>query len=247
MRCLRRPTPPCTYRRFEDIPPVIVNSLLFIENREILDADTPYRNPSVEWPRLAGAVFDVGLNLVYPAHRISGGSTLATQIEKMRYSPGGATASAGEKIRQMVSASLRAYGHGEETMEARKRIVGDYLNGLPLAATAGHGEVHGLGDGLWAWYGADFDAVNQSACPARAGVRRRLRAAGTRLPAGAQPAAGGQQSGGVPGEGSSRIGGSHGHLSAGAGQGRRDPGAVERAVPCGSARWCCGKRLLRPL
>ena len=156
------PYPARTYQRFEDIPPVIVNSLLFIENREILDADTPYRNPSVEWPRLAGAVFDVGLNLVYPAHRISGGSTLATQIEKMRYSPGGATSSAGEKIRQMVSASLRAYGHGEETLEARRRIVGDYLNGLPLAATAGHGEVHGLGDGLWAWYGADFDAVNRA-------------------------------------------------------------------------------------
>ena len=156
------PYPARTYQRFEDIPPAIVNTLLFIENREILDADTPYRNPSVEWPRLAGAVFDVGLNLVYPPHRISGGSTLATQIEKMRYSPGGATASAGEKIRQMVSASLRAYHHGEETMEARKRIVGDYLNGLPLAATAGHGEVHGLGDGLWAWYGADFDAVNQA-------------------------------------------------------------------------------------
>ncbi len=159
------PYPALTYPRFEDIPPAIVNTLLFIENREILDADTPYRNPSVEWPRLAGAVFDVGLNLVYPPHRISGGSTLATQIEKMRYSPGGATASAGEKVRQMVSASLRAYHHGEETMEARKRIVGDYLNGLPLAATAGHGEVHGLGDGLWAWYGADFDAVNRSLSP----------------------------------------------------------------------------------
>lgn len=157
--------PAYTYHRFEDIPPVVVRTLLFIENREILDADTPYRNPSVEWPRLAGAVFDVGVNFIYPAHRISGGSTLATQIEKTRYSPGGATGSAREKVRQMVSASLRAYHRGEETMEARKRIVADYLNGLPLAAAAGHGEVHGLGDGLWAWYGADFAAVNQLLSP----------------------------------------------------------------------------------
>ena len=157
--------PAYTYHRFEDIPPVIVRTLLFIENREVLDADTPYRNPSVEWPRLAGAVFDVGVNLVYPAHRISGGSTLATQIEKTRYSPGGATGSAREKVRQMVSASLRAYRRGEETMDARKRIVADYLNGLPLAATVGHGEVHGLGDGLWSWYGAEFAAVNQSLSP----------------------------------------------------------------------------------
>ncbi len=149
------------YQKFEDIPPVLVRTLLFIENREMLDGDHPYLNPSIEWPRLAGAVLDLGMNAVRHGHRISGGSTLATQIEKLRYSPGGRTSSVFEKLRQMASASLRAYQDGEQTMEARKRIVRDYCNALPLAAMPGYGEVRGLGDGLWVWYGDDFKSVNR--------------------------------------------------------------------------------------
>ncbi|HEX9887328.1 MAG TPA: hypothetical protein VGA70_12610, partial [Longimicrobiales bacterium] len=49
---------------------------------------------------------------------------------------------------------------GPETMEARRRIVTDNLNSVPLAAIDGYGEVNGLGNGLWAWYGLDFDEVN---------------------------------------------------------------------------------------
>jgi len=43
----------------------------------------------------------------------------------------------------------------------RRQIALAYLNSMPLAATAKLGEVHGLGDGLAAWFGADFNAVNQ--------------------------------------------------------------------------------------
>ncbi len=32
----------------------------------------------------------------------------------------------------------------------------DYLNSTPLARRIGFGEVIGLGDGLWAWYGTDL-------------------------------------------------------------------------------------------
>ncbi len=32
---------------------------------------------------------------------------------------------------------------------------------MPLAAVPGSGEVHGLGDALWAWFGADFAATNR--------------------------------------------------------------------------------------
>jgi membrane peptidoglycan carboxypeptidase len=155
------PHPGRAYARFEDIPPVVVQSLLFIENRAILDAGSPHQNPAVEWSRLAGAVLDLGISAVDHNHKVSGGSTLATQMEKIRYSPEGRTASVGEKLRQMVSASLRAYQDGEDTVAARRNIVRDYINSLPLAASAGYGEVSGLGDGLWAWYGADFAAVNQ--------------------------------------------------------------------------------------
>jgi len=37
------------YTRFEDIPPVIVDTLLFIENRTLLDTVEPHQNPALEW------------------------------------------------------------------------------------------------------------------------------------------------------------------------------------------------------
>ena len=54
------------------------------------------------------------------------------------------------------SASLRAYLDGPETGAARRRIVVDYLNSTPLSARPGIGEINGLGDGLWAWFGSDL-------------------------------------------------------------------------------------------
>jgi membrane peptidoglycan carboxypeptidase len=89
-----------------------------------------------------------------------GGSTLATQIEKYRHSPGGRTSSVSEKLRQMATASLRAYMNGQDTLATRQQIVVDYLNTMPLSATPELGEVFGLGDGLWAWYGVPLDAVS---------------------------------------------------------------------------------------
>ncbi|HNE41642.1 MAG TPA: transglycosylase domain-containing protein [Rhodocyclaceae bacterium] len=150
------------YDRFEAIPPVVVSSLLFIENRELLDSDHPQRNPAVEWDRFGRAVIGQAVRAVDPegASR-AGGSTLATQIEKFRHSPGGRTHGAREKLRQMASASLRAYAGGEDTLEVRRRIVVDFVNSVPLGAVPGVGEVNGLGDGLWAWYGREFSEANR--------------------------------------------------------------------------------------
>jgi membrane peptidoglycan carboxypeptidase len=150
------------YQRFEAIPPLVVETLLFIENRQLLDAENPTRNPAVEWTRLGRAVMSQAVRLVDASHDVPGGSTLATQIEKYRHSPEGITGSAAEKLKQMFSASLRAYRDGEDTLPARRQIVVDYLNTVPLSALAGYGEVNGLGDGLWVWYGADFDAANRA-------------------------------------------------------------------------------------
>jgi len=80
------------YPAFDQIPPLVVKSLLYVENRDLLD-DAPLTNPAIEWQRLAKAVVDVSLNAVYPAHPISGGSTLATQLEKVRHSASGRTSS----------------------------------------------------------------------------------------------------------------------------------------------------------
>lgn len=156
------------YPTFASIPPVVVNSLLFIENRDLLDPRQPLANPAVDWPRFLKAAVSQVAKLVGLPGQSAGGSTLATQLEKYRHSPDGLTQSGGEKIRQMVSASVRAYQPGPQTLEARRRVVRDYLNSVPLSAVPGHGEVHGMAEGLRVWYGADFDRTNQLlASPAR--------------------------------------------------------------------------------
>jgi membrane peptidoglycan carboxypeptidase len=155
------PYPTRVFRSFSDIPPLIVQMLLFVENRTLLDEQRPMMNPAVEWSRLGKAVTEKAAQLIYPERSSSGGSTLATQLEKFRHSESGITDSVEEKIIQMVSAALRAYRDGENTIEARRRIVLDYLNSIPLSALPGYGEVHGLGDGLWAWYGTDFDLMRR--------------------------------------------------------------------------------------
>ena len=149
------------YTSFDEIPPVLVNALLYVENRNLLEPGHEKRNPAVDWGRLSRAALGHTLRGFGLEGDRSGGSTLATQIEKFRHSPGGRTRDADDKLRQMLSASLRAYQDGEDTLAARQRIVLTYLNSVPLAGLAGYGEVNGLGDGLWAWYGRDFDEANR--------------------------------------------------------------------------------------
>ncbi|QYF94257.1 transglycosylase domain-containing protein [Massilia sp. PAMC28688] len=151
------------YASFAETPALLVKSLLFIENRELLDTKYPKRNPAVEWDRFSKAVFDKSLQMFIPGEdrRSAGGSTLATQIEKYRHSPDGRTSSLSEKLRQMASATLRAYQYGEDTTMARRQIVVDYLNTVPLSAKSGYGEVNGIGDGMWVWYGRDFASMNK--------------------------------------------------------------------------------------
>ena len=151
--------PEHVYPTYSDIPPLIVETLLFIENRQMLNADRPYRNPAVEWDRLTKALLDYGIHIINREHPVIGGSTLATQLEKLRHSPGGRTHSPVEKLRQMTAATLSAYQNGPSTLETQRKIVRDYVNSIPLAAQPGYGDVQGLGDGLWAWYGTDFAAV----------------------------------------------------------------------------------------
>ncbi|HWT69196.1 MAG TPA: transglycosylase domain-containing protein [Pseudomonas sp.] len=149
------------YSSFESIPPVVVSSLLFIENRFLLDPRQPLANPAVDWPRFGMAAYTQVAKMLHLPGQSAGGSTLATQLEKYRHSPDGLTVSGGEKIRQMISASVRAYQDGPETLKARQNVVRDYLNSVPLSAVPGHGEVHGMAEGLRVWYGADFNQANE--------------------------------------------------------------------------------------
>ena len=153
--------PARVYDRFESIPPVLVDALLFIEDRNLLDARAPERNPAIDWTRFGHALLSQSLRIFYKHEPSAGGSTLATQIEKFRHSPGGRTGSPAEKLRQIASASLRAYLGGPQTLAARQQIVVHYMNAVPLAAVPGIGEISGLGDGLADWYGRDFDQINR--------------------------------------------------------------------------------------
>ena len=175
--------PERVYPTYSSIPPVIIQTLLFIENRHMLDAKHPTRNPAVEWNRLGKAVLDYSLHKVDSKYQVVGGSTLATQLEKLRHSPRGRTNSPIDKLRQMTSASLVAYEDGRSTLHAQKDIIRDYINSIPLAASPGYGDVEGLGDGLWAWYGVDVsqvDALLQAPEASLSAKQMRMRARGYR-------------------------------------------------------------------
>ena len=154
------------YRRFDEIPGLVVRTLLFVEDRHLLDNDYPRQNPAIDWKRFSRALLGRIAGLVDSHLRQGGASTLATQIEKFRHSPDGVTQDTGEKLRQMSMASLRAYQGGPYTEAARRQIVVTYLNSTPLGSRSDYGEVIGIGDGLWEWYGTEFRIMNGVLSPA---------------------------------------------------------------------------------
>jgi membrane peptidoglycan carboxypeptidase len=153
--------PSAVYRRFEEIPPLLIDTLRFIEDRDLLNPKDPYRNPALEWRRFAWAVAGRVGGIVNPHLRRGGASTLATQIEKYRHSPDGRTESVSEKMRQIVTATARAYLDGFETITAQREIVTAYLDSTPLGSRPGYGEIVGFGDAMSAWFGVDLAEVNR--------------------------------------------------------------------------------------
>jgi len=149
-----------SFQSYAEIPKLLVKTLLFIENRELDNPPDARSNPVLEWNRLAKAVvLFTGSKIGLPVS-VEGGSTLVTQLEKYRYSKEGRTRSAFDKVRQLVSATLRVYRTGVDTRPVRQEIILDYLNTMPLSAAPAHGEVNGLGEGLRVWFGESL----QSAC-----------------------------------------------------------------------------------
>jgi membrane peptidoglycan carboxypeptidase len=153
--------PQRAYADFAAIPPLVVDSLLFIEDHDLLDPHDPRHNPAVEWSRFALAVGGRIAGLVDRRFRAGGASTLATQTEKFRHSPGGRTVGVGEKLRQMITASARTYRKGPDTTITRRQIVTAYLNSEPLASLPGYGEIIGVPEAVWLWYGTDLAEANR--------------------------------------------------------------------------------------
>lgn len=147
------------FRDYTDVPQIIVDSITFIEDRDLINPTSLRTNPVVNWPRFYKAAMLYGAEkLGFPVQR-EGGSTLATQLEKYRYSESGRTASVVDKLKQITAASLKVYSEGTDTRQVRREIVVDYLNTVPLAAVSGYGEVHGLLKGLEVWFGLGADQV----------------------------------------------------------------------------------------
>lgn len=150
------------YPDFEAIPPLLVDSLLYVENRDLMErGERPDSwNPTVDWPRLLNAAFGKARREVGLSGDASGGSTLATQIEKFRHSPGGnSNDNSIEKLRQLLTAALRYEISTMPPLEKRQKIITDYINGVPLAGYPGFGEVHGFYDGL-IWLNMNPDSVH---------------------------------------------------------------------------------------
>ena len=150
------------FENFEEIPDLAVKSLLTIENRELEEPFDSRTNPVVDWNRLAKAALLYAGNKLGLPLPVEGGSTLATQIEKYRHSYEGRTNSILAKLRQITDASLKVYQNGPDTREVRRQIILDYLNSIPLAAAPGYGEIHGVGNGLKAWFDLDLQDVRKA-------------------------------------------------------------------------------------
>jgi membrane peptidoglycan carboxypeptidase len=148
--------PQLIYPDFASIPPLVVASLCYIEDRDLLTPRDPRRNPAVDWDRFMLAVAGRIAGIIDHRFRDGGASTLATQTEKFLHSPDGRTPDVTEKLRQMVTASLRAYHGGPDTMAARRHIVTMYLDSEPLGSRPGFGEIIGVPEALWHWYGTDL-------------------------------------------------------------------------------------------
>lgn len=155
--------PKARYARLDEVPELVVQSLVFIEDRQVLDdAKATTLNPAVSWERLSKASLELLLDKILTSRNVPGGSTLATQLEKFRHSADGRTKSTSDKFQQMASATVRAYLLGRDTRAVREEIVLDYINEVPLGAIPNGGAVTGLGEGVKAWYGVELHEIDEA-------------------------------------------------------------------------------------
>ncbi len=147
------------FSSFQAIPPLLIKLLLHRENRGLLNYKSPFLNPAIEWDRFALALFSYVDEKFFSSSGGMGGSTLATQLIKFRHSSKGITGTPWDKLKQMAGASIWAYQKNPNTIEVRREIVKEYLNGMPLGAAPGYGEINGIGNGMWAWYGKTINRL----------------------------------------------------------------------------------------
>jgi membrane peptidoglycan carboxypeptidase len=145
------------YKSFDEVPPLLANSLAYVEDREVIAPGHPETwNPALNVPRLGKAFWDRLLT----GHS-SGGSTLVIQTIKNEFSAGAKTKNPHDKALQIAGASGDIYRDGTDTSKDGPRIMTDYLNKVDLAAHAGFGEIHGFPDAIEILFGTEFDEFNR--------------------------------------------------------------------------------------
>ena len=144
---------------------------MFIENRDLLDESRPQMNPAVDWVRFARAVLGRVGHLVSSDFDAPGGSTLATQIESSATPATASPTAAARSCARWPPPACAPTRTATETLPARRRLLLDYLNTVPLLGGARAWRVNGLGDGLWVWFAADFDAANRLLAAPRPAAR----------------------------------------------------------------------------
>ena len=161
--------PPSAYKSFDRDPARGGRLAALHREPRAPRPDATHLNPAVEWDRFAagGAQRSAGSRSAGTPTR-PGGSTLATQLEKLRHSPEGRTVGAARE------AEADVHGGGARVPRRPRE---------PALAPRGGGRLHQLrcrsrrcrgaarsracGDGLEAWFGPDFDAVNRLLLDAR--------------------------------------------------------------------------------
>ena len=151
--------PKYQYVSFNQIPEIMIKTLLFIEDHNALKKNK-YYNSVININRLSKAITLAILNKIGINMKQFGASTLATQLIKFKHSNKGRTNSLRDKYIQMFSASLLVYLKSRDTIEARKNIILNYINNVPLGSFPGIGEIFGIGDGLNIWFGSNFEKEN---------------------------------------------------------------------------------------
>ena len=103
-------TPEQTYTHFDAIPPLVVQTLLAIENQSLLNTDHRYYNPAVEWDRPVRAGISFGIHAFDPSYPMVGERVLLDS-------------DAGMKTAE-VAAKYRVSGSWVRLLKQRRRDTG---------------------------------------------------------------------------------------------------------------------------
>lgn len=152
---------PDIYDDFYDIPSRLMQSLSYMEDRNIVRSDLPAsRNRALDWKRIGAAVRENVEKKLGKRQRAAGGSGLHIQVVKNLNSADNKTRGFGEKIEQAAIASLEQYSESLDTLHVSTRVATEYVNLVSLGAHPKTGPIRGFKWAMGVWFGStDYDKL----------------------------------------------------------------------------------------